>query len=193
MASNHISESTSSSATPPPGLGEPKAIAIRLVSSQADERCRFWIGLTTQGENAPTSLLAETNIGALFQKAAQLGVNETPPILLTDTDLSPPRYVYLAPVPQEEFRARAIWTDAIVQSLNSWTPKVVGFYFAPELISTPQLDGLLGLMLQKLIESGVVEEIFLFVGNYGINTLLSSTLRLKAELDGDRVSINIYH
>lgn len=192
MSSTHSPEPLVST-TPAPGYAGPKTVAIRLVSTHADERCRFWIGLTAKGANTPTSLLAETSIGALFHKAAQIGINETPPVLLTDTDLSPPRFVYLAPVPQDEFRARVMWTDALLQSLKSWTPTAIGFYFAPELITNNQLKELLDLMLQKIIADGTVQEIYLYVGSYGINTLLSSILRLKAELDSEKISINIYH
>jgi hypothetical protein len=137
--------------------------------------------------------MGERDVGAIFQKAAEGGIEEEPPILLTDTQLEPPRYVYLLAVPEDDFRARTIWTQELVRSLRTWAPKTIGFYLAPELLRPRQTDELLGAMLRELIDAAIVEEIFLFVGSYGVNALLNSALRLKAEVESELVNVHVYH
>lgn len=177
----------------PQGAGAPKPIAIRLVTREADANCRFWVGLAARGGLSPVALMGERDVGGIFQKAAQGGIDEEPPILLTDTQLEPPRYVYLLTVPDDDFRARTIWTQELVRSLRTWAPKTIGFYLAPELLRPRQTDELLGAMLRELIDAAIVEEIFLFVGSHGVNALLNSALRLKAEVESELVNVLVYH
>lgn len=170
-----------------------KPIAIRLVSTEAEAVCRFWIGLTKRGDLSPQALLEEADVGGIFEKASHRGLNQEPPILLTDTQLVPPRYVYLLGVPEDDFRARTLWTQELIKSLRTLAPKSLGFYLAPELFAARQRDELLAAVLREFVDAAMADEIYLFVGSYGLNALLSSVLRLKAEFESQLVKLLVYH
>src|SRR5688500_4848923 len=87
-----------------------RPVALRLVERDAEGQCQFWVGLCAPGNVPPGQLMAERDIATLFQIAAQKGVAESPPLLLTDAQSNPPRYVYLLGTPRDEFKERAMWT-----------------------------------------------------------------------------------
>jgi hypothetical protein len=173
----------------PPG----RLVTIRLVTASSDAPCDFWVGLATKGERSPTDLMDVGDVAAVFEEAATRGVNDDGPIMLSDAQVSPPRYIYLLPTPASDFRNRASWIQDLVQALHSWAPKAAGFYIAPQLVSDREAYELLLTTLAALIQASPTEEYYLLTGAYGVNALLNVALKLKMDVDGERVRLAVFH
>ena len=174
-------------------VGGPRVTTVRLVPTSQDAPCHFWIGLAPTGTQRPSDLMDQSDVGLLLAEAATKGVAENGPVMLSDTEAQPPRYVYLLPVPQPGFRERALWIDDLAHSLASWAPKAVGLYIAPELVKSGEAPELLLSILTALIAVAPTQEYYLLTGGYGLNAILNVALRLKSDLDGDSVRLAIYH
>lgn len=170
-----------------------RQVTIRLVASGHEASCHFWIGLAAQGAQNPSQLMDLGEMDALLTEAATVGINENGPVMLSDTNASPPRYVYLMPTPELGFRERSIWIDDLSQSLTAWAPQTAGFYIAPQLMTVPDAHTLLLATLTALIQASNTKEYVLLTGAYGLNALLNVALQLKNDLDGESLRIAVYH
>ena len=170
-----------------------RPVEIRLVTADPERSCHFWVGLAARGNNPPTKLMDVTDVGTLFYDAATKGINEPGPLMLSDTSVNPPRFVYLMPAPAPDFRSQTLWVDEMMVTLTSWAPAAAGFYVAPEILAGPHAHELLRLALTRLIAAGKTNEIFLLVGSYGVNALLNVALKLKAEVDSDELRVFVFH
>jgi hypothetical protein len=188
------------SAAPGPGVGAQIAahppgrlVTVRLVTSSADAPCDFWVGLAARGQRSPAELMDVGDVAAVFEEAATRGINDDGAIMLSDAHVSPPRYIYLLPTPEADFRSRASWIQDLVQALHSWAPKAAGFYIAPQLIASRDAYELLLTTLAALIQASPTEEYYLLTGAYGANALLNVALKLKTDVDGERVRLAVFH
>lgn len=182
-------------APPAPVIGASaiSPINLRLIERESQVECNFWIGLVASGLLTPAELMQEQDVGALLHQAASQGVLDQPPILLADSSRVPPRYVYLLAPPTAEFRERAAWTSELTRNLGTWAPKRLGLYLAPELSRMHDVLELVSLSVRALVTSGVVHEVLLLIGAYGVNPLLNTALRLKSELEADGLVLHVYH
>jgi hypothetical protein len=170
-----------------------RVVSVRLAPLAGDPDCNFWVGLAAEGQQSPTALMDVDEMGALFADAATKGIAESGPVMLSDTSVNPPRYVYLLPVPELDFRSRTLWIQDLVASLSAWAPKSAGIYLAPQLVQNPSVHELLSEMLTALIQASATEEYVLLTGAYGLNAVLNVALRLKADLDGEQLTLAVYH
>jgi len=175
-------------------LPRERVVALHLVPSQeASRRCPYWIGLAAPGTASPAQLLDEPEIEALLTEAARGGVTEKGPLLLTDTSTTPPRYVYLMPVPPADLEERRTWTADLLGGIRSCAPARVGFYIAPELLVPDLALALLLDVLAELIRELAVREVYLLTGVFGLNALLNAALELKSELEGEDLAVRVFH
>lgn len=178
-----------------PEINLPKVrlVSLHLVATELDAPCSFWVGLAPEGKQAPAKLMDLSNIGNLLTQAATDGVIDGGPLMLSDTSVSPPRYVYLLPLPSDSLVARAQWIHDLVSTVRSWSPEGAGFYIAPELIEVPKAIELLLAVLSEAIEQAPTRDYYLLTGAYGLNSLLNAALRLKADLDTDKLTLHVFH
>ena len=170
-----------------------RAVEIRLVASDTGVPCHFWLGLAKPGDESPSRLMDYRDIGALFTEAATSGINEQGPLILSDSSVSPPRFVFLMPVPESDANARKRWMDDVMGTMTSWSPAAAGVYIAPQLLASTSAEDLLRDLLRRLVAGGKTDEIFLLVGTHGQNALLNVALSLKADLDGNDVKLFVFH
>src|SRR5579872_3049902 len=114
-------------AVPDPSMGLPKArvVNLTLTATPAEAACPFWIGLSARGKQTPGRLLDQPDIGTLLLEAATNGVSEEGPLMLSDTSMTPPRYVFLMPRPSASAEERQAWTEVLTSSLAAWAPPAV--------------------------------------------------------------------
>lgn len=170
-----------------------RQVNIRVVASEGEADCRFWVGLVARGKRPPASLMEIDDIREVLGEAAKGGIAEAGPLMLSDAAHQPPRFVYLMPAPGAELRDRDAWIHAGVQTIKSWQPQAIGFYLAPELVDAPESHELLLAALRELIAAGVASEFYLLIGTYGLNALVNAALRLKREMENDLVNLFVYH
>lgn len=170
-----------------------RTVTIKLATKQTDTQCNFWIGLARKGELSPGSLLDKTDVAKVFEEAAQKGVSDDGPIMLSDTSVVPPRFVYLTQLPGTDFRERALWVTALVSMIKSWAPKTAGFYMAPELIEEHDSQELLSQVLRELILTTDSTDFYLLVGAHGLNKVLNTSLRLKLEIENETLNLLVFH
>lgn len=174
-------------------LPKSRLVTLHLIASENDAPCSFWVGIAPEGDQSPAKLMDFTSIGALFSEAATRGVQEGGPLMLSDTSVAPPRYVYLLPLPKEQLVDRAQWVHDLVSTVRSWSPESAGFYIAPELLESQEAIDLLLAVLSDSINHAPTRDYYLLTGRYGLNALLNAALRLKGDLDSETLSLHVFH
>lgn len=177
---------------PDHGAQSQRPVTLRLVATEADADCNFWVGLARKGDNIPSGLM-EGDIPSILAKAAAEGLTEEGPLMLSDSLQTPPRYIYLLPVPDENFREQTQWIKNLVDTIQSWSPESAGFYFAPELLSSRHCHQLLSQILRQLILASNTSSFYLLIGSHGMNAVLNNALRLRSELIKDSVNLYVFH
>lgn len=185
--------------TPDP-MGEPeinvpttRPVELYLVTSETDATCNFWVGLARQGGHSPAQLMDLGEVPALLTEAAIRGVDESGPLMLSDSSRTPPRYVYLLPLPRRDFRERAVWIHELVATIKAWSPASAGFYIAPQLMEPSEAHDLLLSVLREAIRATPTQEFYLLTGSHGMNSVMNAALKLKAEMDSETLSLHVFH
>lgn len=186
-----------------------RVVVLKLVSSEAEAPCNFWVGVAPSGGTLnPATLLDIGPAVTVLAAAAAEGISELLPIMLAET--VPPgtagggvtpgnskqassRHVYLMPIPGDDFRDRAVWIHELAATIRSWAPRSAGFYLDPALVSPVAVNELLSGVLRELIRQSATTEFYLLIGAHGINAILNTALGLKAELESDAVNLFVYH
>jgi hypothetical protein len=178
-----------------PQFDSPKArpVTVRLVTNEADAPCSFWVGLSAPGAMTPSELMDAGQVPAMLFEAATKGMTENGPVMLSDTSVDPPRYVYLTPAPSADFRERAAWLQELIATIKSWAPLSAGFYISPELIAARDSHELLLQILRETITASTTASFYLLLGAHGLNSVLNAALRLKSELDSETLNVLVYH
>lgn len=174
-------------------LPKSRLVTLHLVASEQEAPCSFWVGLAPEGDQPPAKLMDFTSIGALLTEAATRGVKEGGPLMLSDTSVTPPRYVYLLPIPKDQLVDRAQWIHDLVSTVRSWSPEGAGFYIAPELLESEVAIDLLLTVLAESINHAPTRDYYLLTGTYGLNSLLNAALRLKGDMDSETLSLHVFH
>lgn len=178
-----------------PEINVPKTrpVELYLVTTETEAECNFWVGLARQGGHSPAQLMDLSEVPSLLTEAAIRGVDEQGPLMLSDSSRTPPRYVYLLPVPRSDFRDRAIWIHDLVGAIKSWAPPSAGLYIAPQLLDSAEAHDLLLSVLREAIRNTTTEEYYLLTGTHGLNSVMNAALRLKAEMDSETLSLHVFH
>jgi hypothetical protein len=177
-----------------PALSPNRVVNLSLVANPADAPCTFWIGLAAPGTQTPGHLMDHPDVGTLLVEAATTGVSETGPLMLSDTSVTPPRYIFLMPRPGNDEDQRLAWIHTLTQSLAAWAPTEVGFYVAPSAMSSQEgLNLLLEVLRAAVPQLPATNTFHLLTAGHGVNLVLNSLLGLKADMDVPDLSLYVYH
>ncbi len=173
----------------------PRAAAVHIIDPVDMEFCSFWLGMFRQGKLEPQDLFGEkANLFGALERAAVKGMSEKDPVMVSDTSVQPPRFLYMMPTPTGDFRERLQWVAKIVDTVKSWAPDRIGIYLAPELVKPLEARDLLHQLLRGLIAETPARDYFLIPGGHGFNAVLNAALELKAELlDEHNISMFVFH
>ncbi|MFK7826032.1 MAG: hypothetical protein AB8G05_17910 [Oligoflexales bacterium] len=176
-----------------PNLDIPaKEISIKLVSSEKDTGCYFWVGLCRKGELHPHNLLDVDHIQEIFDQAAKNGINDDGPIMLSDSRTQLPRFIYLLPPPESDGE-EVQWISQLLKTINSWSPTHLGFYLSPDLLSSQNSHALLKNVLKKMMLEAESQEYFLLLGSHNLNTMLNTALSIRMDLQSKNVALSVFH
>ena len=94
-----------------PNLGIPdrRMVSLHISTGATVKECPFWIGIASEGEISPPSLLNHAQMEDIFSEAAVRGISDHDSVMLTDTLSKPARYVFLMPRPGRDFRETSAW------------------------------------------------------------------------------------
>ena len=192
---NIDTEELASSEGPDLGLPNERPVTLRLVSSDSEAECNFWVGLAQlDGTLTPGQILDDQrSIQDVFADSASKGIAGDQPLLVTDTERVPPRYLYFLGPPAGEFRERAIWLSELTKTIRSIQPGAIGFYLDPQLASEDEDHELVLAILRELIRVSDTVDYYLLIGEYGLNTLLNASVKLRAELLQDSINLYVFH
>ena len=178
-----------------PNLDIPaKEVSVKLVSSEKDTDCYFWVGLCKKGDLHPHSLLDVNNIQEIFNQAAKSGISDDGPIMISDSRTQMPRFIYLLPPPESESQPlESIWISQLIKTINSWSPKHLGFYLSPDLISSEASHALLKNILKQMMVDATSQEYYLLQGSHNLNTMLNTALSIRMDLQEKNVALSVFH
>lgn len=171
----------------------PKEISIKLIANEKDTDCFFWVGLCKKGERHPHSLLDVENVEEIFERAANCGISDDGPIMLSDSRTQIPRFIYLLPPPSDMPDQENEWIDRLIKTINSWSPKHLGFYLSPDLMSSEESHCLLKNVLKKMMVNAESQEYFLLLGSHDLNTMLNTALSIRMDLHEKNVELSVFH
>lgn len=155
--------------------------------------CNFWLGLARKGLRTPQNIMGGTSVANMLDEAAVEGVSDDAPIMLSDTTQIPSQYLYLMPVPELEFRDRSLWIHNILETTKNWNPETIGIYLHPAILSSEAAKDLLASTLTALIETTRIKNYYLLVGSHGVNSLINTALKVKAELETADREVVVFH
>ena len=167
-----------------------EAFTIRLVDDD-QKMCHFWVGLSKSGVRTPKELLDRSTVSAILISAAKDGLAEEGPLILSNSDLSPPRYIYLLPKP--DLKRTQGWLGDLLSAIKSWSPKTMGFYFASEIIDLPEAEFLLEKVFREFLKYIPTRDIYILAGDHNSNALLNLVLRMKDKFWKDGVELFVFH
>lgn len=155
--------------------------------------CNFWLGLARKGEQTPQSIMGGISVATMLDDAAMEGVSDDAPIMLSDTTQIPSQFLYLMPVPELEFRDRSLWIHQIIETTKNWNPETIGIYLHPAILASDAAKELLASTLTALIETTRIKNYYLLVGSHGVNSLINTALKVKAELETADREVVVFH
>ena len=174
---------------------QPDPASLKLIASEAEANCSFWIGLSRPGSLHPHSLLGTASIQSIFDQVAAKGISEGGPLMLSDLGPQGARFLYLLPPPsssageQQEGGPEARWVASLLTGISSWLPRPLGFYFVPGLLGTSQATSILQKLLTQLIGLGHKQQgYYVLLGKHDFNAMLNASLALRQNTD-----LLIYH
>lgn len=168
-------------------------VSVFLCTDPNSVDCRFWIGLTQPGELTPQQLLDLPDVKGLFQRAAASGIQESTPLMLSDTSYIPARYFFIMKAPSGNESESSDWVKQVVEALRSWSPPCAGFIMSPKLLELPSARELLVKVLEQTSASTQTRQFFFSVENHGFNSGLNAMLKLKGELEVKGIKVHVFH
>lgn len=170
-----------------------KSASIHLISTEEMAVCSFWIGLFQRGNLTSPELFDKGHVNEIFQQAATHGLKETTPVMLSDTSMIPPRFIYLLPEPGKDSHADGGWIKQLVTTVQSWSPQKIGIYLAPELVNHQTIQELLIQMMDEMVRVSKISEYYLISATHGLNALLNTAIKIKSKLDHDKINVLVFH
>lgn len=147
-----------------------------------------------KGSLSCSDLLSCKSTSELLLRAEKDGTKlDEPALLATVDDYGVARTVYLTPMPANNFRDFAIWVGQVTDTLSNLKTKNVGFYLCRDSLNTDALSDLMSQVIRSIVETKLVNDICLVVGNHAYNEILDTALALKHELDGVAGKVHVLH
>lgn len=180
--------------TGPSASGAPPIpLQVFLTSSPDEVSCRFWIGLAQKGKSSPRQLLDLPDVKSVFDRASASGIEEQPPLMISDSSTNPVRYFFILGAPEPSEPDRIAWVKSIVDALKSWSPEQAGFVLDPELLELPTARELLVQVLVSAAKLPHTRQYFFSVEKHGFNAGLNAMLMLKRELEDRGIKVHVFH
>ena len=170
-----------------------RTITVRLIGSDDEADCNFWIGLFKKGHLSPASLHDAESVLDIIEKSAKEGITDDEPVMLTNCNYSPTRYTYLLPVPSESFKERAIWLGELTRTIKSWKLDKIGIYLDKSLIDSESANELILQTLREIIFQSSTSDFYIMIGKHGMNSVINAVLRLKEDVNPDTTQVYVFH
>lgn len=171
-----------------------RELSINIITSRIEHQsCNFWIGVTTDGKIAPTSLLHEESTDKIFEDVTECGIQGGGPLMLTDTSWQPPRYVYFTTIPKSDLNVISTWIFKINEIIASWEVDSIGIYLAPEHFGEINSLKLLQKLTEKIALNKNINHIYFLVGKHGLSHILNTAHRIKSTLIDLGHIVTVFH
>ena len=173
--------------TPPT---EPNTLALIITRPEDHAECPLWIGLYRRGSASVQHIFSIESIAAVFSLLTEQGLKENQALMLSDNSGTELRQFYLLPEQlchQDSPEAQAL----IIKTLEALRPNKVGLYFGLDSINPDQSQKLLEEILTCIVATNI-QELYLFTGKLGVNSVVNAALRVKQRLSGSK-ELFVYH
>ena len=172
-----------------------KQIEMHLLKNTQQKECQFWLGLFKPGTTTTEELIDAENIKDIFKKVATDGLQSDKPTLITQTNGTSMKSIYLIPYNDSaEVLPRAYWMSNLAKALQGLQATEVGCYIPTELESQPGQHELLEELILNLVFSTKITKFYLLSGEFGANTILNVALSLKQDLQSQKnINMSVFH
>ena len=100
-------------------------VILYVTRPEETKNCNFWIGLFKTGSTSPTELYGCRSVEEVYYKASQEGINDSKPILISNTEKIPAHHFFLLPY-EELLTSQEESINSITKALEAINPKRAG-------------------------------------------------------------------
>ena len=173
---------------------EPKnTITVMIADESGFDECNFWIGFFKKGVTEPLELSKSDKTKETLNIAMNEGINESQPLMISNSQAEPPRFIYLVPIPDLARADTAQVSSVFVKTVKSLRPKKVGVYFVPGKNSGDNLLIFLQEVLFRCAQETGTREFYLYPGKHGLNSILNTAHYFKKQMEEKKVGVYVYH
>ena len=168
-------------------------LSLHLVYECKPAHCPTWFSFFDFGEQAGEDLFGAPSLKEALLKAIKNGLSHSCPVLVAQKEKGISYSLQLFPfekMTKEEVSSRI--SDRIFKALPG--PNIFGVYFPPTLISIKDTENWLQeILVQVLKQSNEEIHVFLYLGDYDMNTLINLILRIKGGLLRQNFKATLFH
>ena len=165
---------------------------LHIVKDTGNTDCNFWCGASKEGTLEIKSLLEGNDIDLALHDAANIGIRDTPPLLVSDNAENQQYFIYFFQFQSQEKILRSL--DHLESFLKGHTLESLGIYLSGSAC-TPDIDLTTAFrhMIQHFVQHLGLKKIFILTDTSDYERTLNSLLAVKRQLDEERISLLVYH
>ena len=165
---------------------------LHLIQDTSETNCKFWCGASAVGSLEVKSLLEGNDIDLALHDAAKIGIKDEPPLLVSENTKDSQYFLYFFHFNGQETILRSL--DHLESFLKGQELKSLGLYISSTACDDPSgLTKVFKQMIQHFVQHLGLSKIFILSDTADYQNTLNSLLKVKRELDAEKISLLVYH
>lgn len=164
---------------------------LHLVRQASQVNCKFWCGTTFKGSLTTSDLLASGEVDSALHEAATKGMQDSPPLLISENNDKNPYFLYFF----QTFDAEAVTRSLghLEGFLKGQEVDSLGIYI-PDLKNQGVSTHTLYMnIIQQLVQHLGLQRVFVLIEPSRYDQTLSDLLAVKSHLEKEKISLVVYH
>ena len=164
---------------------------IHVVADTLGTPCNVWLGLTKKGDMTTSQFLDSDDLTLALHDAAEKGLQDTTPVLLSETGTGSNNLVFLC-----DFKSLADVPRAslhLEKVLGGKSQTKMGLYLEKGCLGKVEQEEAYFSLILGLVQSLGLEELYVLVGRSGHGQLLDLLIKVKSRLSDEKIQFMVYH
>jgi hypothetical protein len=167
---------------------------ISIVFSINDCSCNNWLGFARKGSLRAKQLSTYTSIAETYEQACLLGIQETLPLMIANSQVKKPFCLFFEEFPQNNTFVDEEWLKNFSKHCQISTKDNIGVYITPQFnhLNTTE-HTTLERILYFMIKENKTTDYYVLLGEHRSNDILNQLLNLKRLLLAENIKTSINH